>query len=124
MVAKIYQQALLAFLYTGRHGRRPPDEALLALINPLIDEFLRLRATLPPESPIWALMLWPTVMIGSCMRCPDDQEFITDKDCCMLEVVKAFDVLQDIWDDKREMVFGAVGLSMVCTSRKITLCPL
>lgn len=124
VVAKIYHQALLALLYTGRHGRRAPDEALFALIDPLIDEFLRLRATIPPDSPVWSLMLWPTVMIGSCIRRPDHQEMITDKDCCMLPVVKAFNVLQQIWDDDREMVFGAVGLSIVCTSQKVTLCPL
>jgi hypothetical protein len=124
VVAEIYHQALLALLYTGRHGRRPPDEALFALIDPLIDEFLRLRATLPPESPVWSMMLWPTVMIGSCMRRPDYQMLITDKDCCMLTVLKAFNVLQQIWDDEREIVFGIVGLSMVCTSQKITLCPI
>ncbi|KEF52700.1 uncharacterized protein A1O9_11117 [Exophiala aquamarina CBS 119918] len=124
VVARIYHQAMLAFLYMGRHGRRPPDEALFALIDPLIAEFLRLRASLPPESPIWSIMLWPTVMIGSCIRRPDYQMLITEKDCCMLTVLNAFDVLQQIWDDEREIVFGAVGLSIVCTSQKITLCPI
>lgn len=124
VVAKIYHQALLALLYTGRHGRRAPDENLIALIEPLIDDFLRLRERLRPESPVWAMMLWPTVMIGSCIRCPDRQLLITDKDCPMLTVLNAFHVLQQVWDDEREIMFGVVGLSMVCESQKITLCPI
>uniref|UniRef100_A0A093V3P9 Uncharacterized protein n=1 Tax=Talaromyces marneffei PM1 TaxID=1077442 RepID=A0A093V3P9_TALMA len=82
--------------------RRPPDEALFTLIDPLIEEFLRLRATLPQESPVWSMMLWPTVMIGS--------------------LLNAFNALQQIWDDEQETVFGIVGLSMFCTRQKTTLC--
>jgi hypothetical protein len=124
VVAKIYHQALLALLYTGRHGRRPPDEALFTLIDPLIEEFLRLRATLPPESPVWSMMLWPTVMIGSCMRHPDHQMLITDKASCMVTVLNAFNALQQIWDDEQKIVFGVVGLSMFCTRQKTILCPI
>lgn len=122
VVANIYRQALLALLYTGGHGRRPPDEALLALTDHLIDEFFRLRGTLSPESPVWALMLWPTVMIGSCIRRLEDQLLILDKDCAMMPVINAFNVLQQIWNDEREIVFGIVGLSMICRGQKITLC--
>lgn len=122
VVARIYHQALLALLFTGRHGRQPPDEGLLALIDPLIDEFFRLRGTLSPESPVWAMMLWPTVMVGSCLHRLEDQLMISDKDCSMMPVINAFNVLQQIWDDEGEMVFGIVGLSIVCRSQKITLC--
>lgn len=124
VVAEIYRQAILALLYTGRHGRRAPDAALFSLVDPLIEEFLRLRATLPQESPVWCLMLWPTVMIGSCIRRPEHRLMIEDKDCCMPTVLKAFNVLQQIWDDERDAVFGVLGLSMICASQQITLCPI
>ncbi|KAI9733577.1 MAG: hypothetical protein M1834_003179 [Cirrosporium novae-zelandiae] len=126
LAGRIYQQAILAFLYTSFHGPKPPDADLLAKVEPCISDFLKFFLALPPNTSIWTTMMWPVITAGSCMRQPKQREYIfraLDKTPHLMFVCfRMKEILKWVWEDKSGESYGPYGIEMMMKRRNINIC--
>jgi hypothetical protein len=70
IAAKIYQQSLLIFLHSNYYGSQVSDPTFLNLIDKSLEAITPLVMLLPLDSPILTTIMWPIMIIGSCIREP------------------------------------------------------
>lgn len=68
LAGQMYQAACLIFLRTSMPGRGELPEQLSKRLKPNINLFLDSFEQLSGESPPWTTFMWPTLVVGSCMR--------------------------------------------------------
>jgi hypothetical protein len=120
-VAKLYQQALLIFLHTNFWGSNVSDPVLLDMIDGSIGILLSLIVTVPADSPILTVLLWPSIIIGSCLRRPEHRDFLRG----MMEsspfsnasVSQAVQTLVWLWEDGG---YGPYGLGATIKKHNIS----
>lgn len=130
--AYIYQCAPLAFLHTSFHGSPAADDQIISRLQPEIDTIFRLALQLlscEDLSPFTNTLLWPTIIVGSCVRHPEQQRLlqtmlkghpfnlaITDQAALLLDL---------LWNEHLEHgapLFGPMGLPLVMEKYDISLC--
>jgi len=123
--AKFYQQALLIFLHANFYASNNSDPTFLALVETSLELSFPLVAELPEDSPITATMLWPGLIIGSCLRHPLHRMLLRQRILAspfnMLLVSKTVQLLDWLWEEDE---FGPYGLGNVMKRHKITHCML
>jgi hypothetical protein len=121
--AKIYQQALLIFLHTNFWGSNVSDSVLLDMVDDAIGILLSLIALVPADSPILTVLLWPSMIIGSCLRRPEHRAFLRDmmnsSPFRNASVSRAVQTLEWLWEDGG---YGPYGLG--ATIKKHNINPL
>ncbi|KIM93770.1 hypothetical protein OIDMADRAFT_173118 [Oidiodendron maius Zn] len=114
--AKVYKEAVLIFLHTAFYASNVTDPELLALVDKSICATLVLT-DFDTDSPVLSVMLWPCMIIGSCLRQPVQREYLRYK---MLEapfnmtvVRSSVQLLDWLWEDSASDAFGPYGLGSV-----------
>lgn len=124
LAARMHQQSFLLLLYVAFHGSQPPDDDLLARIQPFVDEYFKLDEELSFYSPARGNTLWTMILMGSCTRDPRQRHLIeaclTDPLCCMGAFMVGLDVLRALWNSGSALAFGIVGLAGVLRTQNRT----
>lgn len=121
IAAKIYQQALLIFLHTSFWGSNVSDPVLLDMVDHSIEILLSLIVMVPADSPILTALLWPSMIIGSCLRRPEERAFLQSMMASSLfnnaSVSRAVQTLEWLWEDGG---YGPYGLGATIKKRNIS----
>lgn len=126
--ASIYQQALLIYLYTLFHGTSPPNLSLYARIDPCIDRVFELMRGVLPFSAALTTLMWPALIIGSCIRDPSQQAVLL---ACMESLPirmgsckRMREVLASVYGarEEDERIYGPYGLETVMGREGVSLC--
>ncbi|KAE9363136.1 hypothetical protein N431DRAFT_423612 [Stipitochalara longipes BDJ] len=121
--AKVYQQALLIFLHANFYASKNLHPTFLALVETSLESSFQLVANLPEDTPIMATLLWPTLIIGSCLRHPLHKMFLRHRMLAspynMVIVSKTVQLLDWLWEEEE---FGPYGLGNVMKKHRITHC--
>jgi hypothetical protein len=123
--AEIYRVSLLLFLHAGFYGSAISNTEFHSLISACLSTLLPLTMDLSPDAPISTTLLWPCMIIGSCLQGPDAAtEYLRDRmlnsPFNMLIVSGAVRILDWLWED--ESLFGPWGLGEVMKRHGITHC--
>lgn len=123
IAAKFYQQALLVFLHASFYASNNMEPTFLALVEKSLEKLIPLVADLPEDTPIMATLLWPALIIGSCLRHPLHRMLLRHRMLAspfkMLLVSKTVQLLDWLWEEDE---FGPYGLGSVMKKHKITHC--
>jgi Fungal specific transcription factor domain len=123
MAAKIYQQALLLFLHANFYGSNVSDPTLLALVDETLEMLFPVVADLPEDTPVMSTLLWPCLIIGSCLRDPLHRmalrQIMLASPYNMVLISQTVQILDWLWEDEG---FGPYGLGSVMKKHKITHC--
>ncbi|KAJ3546920.1 hypothetical protein NM208_g1773 [Fusarium decemcellulare] len=68
VAGEMYRAACLVFLHTTMKGHEDLGDELYNEVEPSIALFLRNFKQLSGETPPWTTFMWPTLVVGSCMR--------------------------------------------------------
>ena len=118
VAAKIYREAMLMFLHTAFYASNVADPRLLALVDTSIEAIFPLvDSSLDADSPVMPIMLWPCMIIGSCLRQPEQRKYLRHR---MLEspfnmtiVQTSVQLLDWLWEDGALDAYGPYGLGSV-----------
>lgn len=115
-VDKIYQLAVLTFLYSAGYVKNRNKDQFSKEITPIIDEFRRLCGQ-TRGSPARTTMLWPLMVIGSCLTSPADRQKVcsalSTSSYDMAITQRALQILQMTWDLQDEDIYGPMALEAV-----------
>jgi Fungal specific transcription factor domain len=121
--AKIYQQALLVFLHANYYGSKVTDPKFLALVDTSLAMSVPLLDNITEDSPIMATLLWPGLILGSCLQQPLHRMLLRHRMLAspfnMLLVSQTVQLLDWLWQDNE---FGPYGLGNVMKKHKIKHC--
>jgi Fungal specific transcription factor domain len=113
---RLYKEAILIFLHTSFYASNVGDPELLALIDMSLYNAHSFYV-FESDSPVLSVLLWPCMIIGSCLRQPGHREHLRDK---MLEtpfnmtvVQNSVKVLEWLWEDSDSNAYGPYGLGIV-----------
>lgn len=68
LAGEIYRAACLIFLRTSMKEHEDLEDGIHSQVEPSIALFLESFKQLSGESPPWTTFMWPTLVVGSCMR--------------------------------------------------------
>lgn len=126
VAAKIYQNAVLIFLHANFYGSNVSEPALLDLVDTSIDSLLPLVKSFSSHSSIASTMLWPCMIIGSCLRHVEQRNvlraLILASPFNMTGVSKAIQILDWLWEDDDICSYGPYGLGAIMKKHKIRPC--
>jgi hypothetical protein len=115
VASKIYKEAIFIFLHTAFYGSKVNDPELLNLIETSISNALPF--SIDNNSPVLSVMLWPCMIIGSCLRGSDVRQYLRGR---MLEthfnmtiVLRSVQLLDWLWEDDAVNAYGPYGLGVV-----------
>lgn len=121
--AYMYQHALYIYLYCAIHGPHPPNLHLLFQINAHIEGFFILMDELPSSSPAWTTMLWPVLVIGSCLRHDRQQDHLTRVVASMVQkmyiIPRVLQILRWLWNTDPETAFGPYGIEKIMLQKQV-----
>lgn len=124
--AKIYQQAILIFLHASFYGTKFYDPILLSLLDTTIEPLFEFIHAMTEDSPIKTTMLWPCMVIGSCILNPEHRTFIRHlmlgSQYNMLITSRALQILEWLWEEDPSYAYGPYGLGLVMKKHNITHC--
>ncbi|OAL17717.1 hypothetical protein AYO22_11373 [Fonsecaea multimorphosa] len=118
-VGRIYQLALLAFLYSACYVKYRNKEDFCKRMAPIIVEFRHLCGH-TCASPLQTTLLWPLMVIGSCLTSSEDQQEM----CAGLSrsrfdwaiTHRALEILKMTWELHKDDIFGPFALGTVVKS--------
>ena len=121
--AKIYQQALLIFLHANFYGPKVSDPTFLAQVEASLEILLPLVGDFPEDTPIMTTLLWPSLILGSCLRHPLHRMLLRHRMLAspfnMLLVSNTVQILDWLWEGEG---FGPYGIGAVMKKHNITHC--
>lgn len=114
--AEAYRTAILIFLHAAFYATNVTTPEALTLIDELIHaSFLSL--SFDEDSPVLSVMLWPCMIIGSCLRDPFQRAYIRSKmlkaPFNMTIVLNSVQLLDWLWEDTDPNIYGPYGLGIV-----------
>lgn len=128
VAAAIYQQALFVFLHTTFHGTAPPTPALYAKIDPCVDRLFDLMQNILPGSAVITTLMWPALIIGSCVRKSGQQAVLSAYMAAlplrMGSCQRMQEVLACLFEAQKgdERVYGPYGLEIVMRRMDVNIC--
>jgi len=130
--AHIYKYALLIFLHTAFHCSPVADDQIINKLQPEIDVMFPLAQRLlsyETYPPLFTTMLWPTMVVGSCVRHPVQRELVRNallgSPFKMAIIDQAALLLDLLWSQNAESenpLFGPMGLQIVMQENGISFC--
>ncbi|KAE9373348.1 hypothetical protein N431DRAFT_373734 [Stipitochalara longipes BDJ] len=128
-VANIYQEALLIYLHAGFYASDVLNSDLRKKTDASIIRILFLMESIPQVPPtvsLWSTILWPFMMVGSCLTTISHKkrllEIYRQSPCKMAILDRAVHLLDLIWEQDNNSVFGPYGMEMVMKQHKINFC--
>lgn len=122
---EIWRNALILYLETSRHGSHIPRDETFDRVQDYVNIACQLWATLNP-SPYCTTMMWPGVIVGSCMIREDQQQALhsalLQNGFATANVSRAMGLLGRLWADEDERVFGPYGIGIMMEKHGIDLC--
>ncbi|KAF4632078.1 hypothetical protein G7Y89_g6048 [Cudoniella acicularis] len=116
VASKVYKEAILIFLHTAFYGSKVGDPELLSLIDTSLSKTSSFFG-FGTDSPVLSVMLWPCMIIGSCLRESVARQYLRGK---MLEtrfnmtlVLRSVQLLDWLWEDNALDAYGPYGLGIV-----------
>ncbi|KAE8446358.1 hypothetical protein EG329_012107 [Mollisiaceae sp. DMI_Dod_QoI] len=131
---QIYQYALLTFLHASYYGSDVTNATLLKKADILIERLFQLikerrwqQIDQPKRMPaIATTLLWPYIIMGSCMREPEHQIHIRTmllrSPFEMTIVSRALQILEWLWVDSSEYAYGPYGLEIIMKKYGVNMC--
>ncbi|KAM7214304.1 Fungal specific transcription factor domain containing protein [Rhypophila decipiens] len=128
-VGHMYQAACLVYLRTATHAQsEQPTEILFSQVEPFVKIFLDNFKSLSYESPAWNMFMWPTYVVGSCIRDPAQREVLSQilghSTMQMSAVDTTLHCLSLHWKelDKDLAAYGPYGLERTMRLHKLDPC--
>lgn len=120
---EIYRQALLIFLKASMCGSVIKNPKVIVAIQHHIDAAFPLFPSVS-MSPFGTLLLWPIMIIGSCLICEHQRRFFiqrlhSEKKVDVRQVREAANLLECLWEDEDERSYGPYGLYLVMRKHQI-----
>ncbi|KAF8855767.1 hypothetical protein BDZ45DRAFT_488215 [Acephala macrosclerotiorum] len=130
---RIYQYAILTFLHTKYYGSDVNNPILLQKVDALILKLFQLmkecRWAQPGHPKIPAIattLLWPYVIMGSCMRYLEHQDHIRSmlqrSPFEMTIVQRVLQLLEWLWADSSPYAYGPYGLEITMKKHNMNIC--
>lgn len=117
VAAQIYRQAILIFLHTSFYASETKHPQLLILVDASIDKIFPLISDLSPDSSVLTTFLWPSMILGSCLRDPLHREELRNgmlrTPFNMTSILEAVQLLELLWEDPAPDSYGPYGLGNV-----------
>jgi hypothetical protein len=124
--AKMYQQTVLIFLHSSFYGSKVSDPAFISLIDTSMEILLQLSNPIESDSHILSTLLWPIMIMGSCLRdynaWSDLRSRMLDTPYQMELISKSVQILDWLWEEDHTSVFGPYGLGVVMKKHHVTHC--
>lgn len=123
----LFQYATLIFLRAALCGPYIPPLFIMVQIEILVDEFVRLSKRLARAAKTRTLMLWPTLIVGSCARMEQHRAHLEDvlyqSHAKMHATTSVAKLLRLLWSEREygTSVFGPYGIGMVAQKYNISL---
>lgn len=119
---KVYRIALLAFLETANSPFSKYDTTRMQHLQPLLDvAVLNLPQILP--SNYSCILMWPIMIIGSCLVEEEQRAVVTHmllyNQYGMKNTAQASMLLELLWNDPGEYVFGPYGLGLLMNQHNL-----
>ncbi|KIW30414.1 uncharacterized protein PV07_06158 [Cladophialophora immunda] len=115
-VERIYQIGVLTFLYSARYVKYRDKDEFCRKLAPIIVEFRGLCLNLG-DSPSQSTLLWPFIVIGSCLTSPEDRQKmcsgLSRSSYDMAITQRAAEILNMTWELHQEDMYGPVALEAV-----------
>lgn len=120
---EMYRQALLIFLRASMCGSVVSNPKVMVKIQKHIDVVFPLLLPLT-ESPFMTIMLWPTMIIGSCLICEHQRRETLNRlthetKIDIYQVFQAARLLELLWQDDDPCAYGPFGLDFVMRKNHI-----
>ncbi|CZR56113.1 uncharacterized protein PAC_06001 [Phialocephala subalpina] len=131
---QIYQYALLGFLHTIYYGPDVTNPELLSKVDVLIQRLFHVMSEdrwrnfdQPTRTPaIATTLLWPYIILGSCMRDPEHQirirSLLSRSPFEMTIVQRVLQLLEWLWADSSEYAYGPHGLEIMMRKHNMNIC--
>ncbi|KIV90054.1 hypothetical protein PV10_07399 [Exophiala mesophila] len=123
----LFQCAILIFLRAAMYGPGMPSESLLAQIDSLVAEFISFSEKLDLRSKSRTLMMWPTLIVGSCARKEEHRAHLRfvlyQSPAEMYATTMTGKLLNLLWSDEGygRSIFGPYGITTVARKHNICL---
>lgn len=123
----LFQGAVLIFLRAAMYGPGMPPSSILAEIEVLVAEFIFLSEKLALGAKTRTLMLWPSLIVGSCAQKEEHRAHLRfalyQSPAEMYATTSAAKLLELLWTDEcyGTSVFGPYGITTVARKHKICL---
>ena len=122
---EIYRQALLIFLRVAMCGSVVDNPKVIAAIQRHIDVVMPLLLPVA-DSPFGTLLLWPVMIIGSCLVAEGQRRFFLNRlynetKVVVAQVIECGKLLELVWNDDDKRAYGPFGLHLVMKKHKINL---
>lgn len=125
----IYQEALMVYLYAGFFATdinsprfRQMIETSIAKLFPLMESIYRLSSA--PS--LCSILLWPMIIMGSFLKDPEERQRLlhiwTSSSVNMAIINRATELLDLMWEEESDAVFGPYGLEIIMNRHKINFC--
>ncbi|OQV01306.1 Fungal specific transcription factor domain-containing protein [Cladophialophora immunda] len=120
---EIYRQALLIFVRAAMCGSVVDNPKVIAAIQSHIDVVMPLLLPVA-DSPFGTLLLWPVMIIGSCLLVEGQRQFFlcrlyNESKVVVAQVVEAGKLLELVWNDNDKRAYGPFGLRLVMEKYQI-----
>jgi hypothetical protein len=123
--AQIYKISMLIFLYTAYCTRYSLKVYFMEKVRPLVREVLPLLGAIH-SSAMATTMLWPVMIIGSCLDQPSQQQelrqMLTVSRFKMRIVDRAIQLLDWVWEASDEGMLGSYRLEAQMKRHKFVFC--
>ncbi|OAL23817.1 hypothetical protein AYO22_06136 [Fonsecaea multimorphosa] len=122
-IGEIYRQALLIFVRAAVCGSVVDNPKVIAAIQRHIDVVMPLLLPVA-DSPFGTLLLWPVMVIGSCLVAESQRQFFLNRlynetKVVVAQVIEAGRLLELVWNDDDKRAYGPFGLHLVMKKHKI-----
>jgi hypothetical protein len=115
-VAYIYQEALLIYLHAGFYASDVSHPEFCKKVAPSVIRIFSLMESIPQVPPtvgLWSTLLWPLMMVGSCLTSLSHKkqwlEIYRQSPCKMAIMDRAVELLDLVWEQDNDVVFGPYG---------------
>lgn len=123
----LYQQALLILLRCALNGPGRLACSLMVQVDQIIAEFIGILEELPLDSSIWANLMWPVIVVGSCLHRFEDQRIMSfaleNVQNSMHISQRMLQLLRWIWDEPKDDtdLYGPFGITRVSDKHGVKL---
>ncbi|KAK5989384.1 Transcriptional activator UGA3-like protein [Cladobotryum mycophilum] len=122
VAAEAYRHGLYIYLFTAFAGSRRPNTQILLSIQTHINKFLLLVSSIM-TSQIMTIILWPTVIISSCMVDEVQRSgliySLQNSPYEMNHLFRIAEVLKLLWEDDDPQAYGPYGLYMTMDKHRM-----
>ncbi|OAP64556.1 hypothetical protein AYL99_00528 [Fonsecaea erecta] len=122
---ELYRHALLIYLKAAMCGSSIDNPKIIGELQVHVDIILPLLDSIW-HSPYKAIVIWPSVIAGSCILRDDQQDYLRSlfafSSSGMAHVKHAQELLDWLWTDPDKRAYGPFGLHFVMQQRGVNFC--